>query len=203
MARAIVALLTALALGLTPAAAQARLPRIGHVAVIVLENKDAGTTFAAHSPATYLSTVLPRRGVLLRNYYGTAHHSLGNYTAMISGRGPTPAQQGDCGIFSELRAGDGCVAPARVPTLAGQLDARGLRWRGYFEDMRTACRHPALGAVDTTEVARRGDTYATKHNPFVYFHSIIDRPARCRRSVVDLKYLPEISSRRARHRPSA
>ncbi len=42
-----------------------------------------------------------------------------------------------------------------------------------------ACRHPAIGDADDTQTARAGDQYATRHNPFVYFHSIIDdRPAR-------------------------
>jgi hypothetical protein len=54
--------------------------------------------------------------------------------------------------------------------------------------MATPCRHPAIGAVDPTLIARKGDMYATRHNPFVYFHSIIDTPA-CRQNVVDLMHL--------------
>src|SRR6478609_755822 len=51
------------------------------------------------------------------------------------------------------------------------------------------CRHPALGAADDTQKARPGDQYAARHDPFVYFHSIIDSAA-CRRNVVDLRALP-------------
>ena len=58
--------------------------------------------------------------------------------------------------------------------------------------MGTPCRHPAIGATDDTIVARPGDMYATRHNPFVYFHSIIDSPT-CAQNVVDLD--------RARDRP--
>ena len=50
------------------------------------------------------------------------------------------------------------------------------------------CRHPAIGSVDPTLLARKGDQYATRHNPFVYFHSIIDSPA-CASDVVDLDQL--------------
>jgi hypothetical protein len=38
------------------------------------------------------------------------------------------------------------------------------------------CRHPDIGQVDRTQVARKGDQYATRHDPFVYFHAIIDNP---------------------------
>jgi hypothetical protein len=48
------------------------------------------------------------------------------------------------------------------------------------------CGHPAIGAVDATQKAVPGDGYATRHNPFVYFHSIIDDRARCGTDVVPL-----------------
>jgi hypothetical protein len=38
-------------------------------------------------------------------------------------------------------------------------------------------------------MARDGDQYATRHNPFVYFHSIIDDQARCDANVVPLSRL--------------
>jgi len=50
------------------------------------------------------------------------------------------------------------------------------------------CRHPALNARDDTQSARDGDQYAARHNPFVYFHSIIDSPS-CDANVVPLEQL--------------
>jgi hypothetical protein len=38
------------------------------------------------------------------------------------------------------------------------------------------CRHPPLNAPDSTQHATATDQYAARHNPFVYFHSIIDSP---------------------------
>ena len=46
------------------------------------------------------------------------------------------------------------------------------------------CGHPALGVgTDNTNTAEApsaavplGDAYATRHDPFMYFHSIIDSP---------------------------
>jgi hypothetical protein len=46
-------------------------------------------------------------------------------------------------------------------------------------DNGTACAHPALGTPDRTQQASPTDQYATRHNPFVFFHSIIDDPAGC------------------------
>ena len=179
-------------------AAQAEAVR--HVFIVNLENKGYAETFGPDSPAPYLSRTLTKRGQLLENYYGIAHHSLPNYLAQISGQGPNPKTQADCPVFSRFRqtgvadpgqaVGDGCVYPAHVETVAGQLTAAGLSWRGYLEDMGTPCRHPVVGATDETQRADEGDQYAVKHNPFVYFKAVTTSPS-CDRQDVDLEQLPE------------
>jgi len=50
----------------------------------------------------------------------------------------------------------------------------------------TDCAHPPIGGVDNAEIGTATDQYATRHNPFMYFHSIIDNPAECNASVVPL-----------------
>ena len=180
-------------------------PPIGHVFVINLENEGYSQTFGPGSPAPYLTTVLRPSGVLLTQYYGVAHNSLPNYVAEISGQGPNVETQGDCQVYTNFvgattvppgqAVGQGCVYPTTVPTLANQLDARGLTWKGYMEDMGNSptepatCRHPALNSPDDTQKARVGDQYAARHDPFVYFHSIIDSPV-CSQRVVPLSQLP-------------
>ena len=57
-----------------------------------------------------------------------------------------------------------------------------------MQDMGRSCRHPAMGATDDNLGARPSYQYATRHDPFVYFHSIIDTPA-CQKTV-DLGALP-------------
>lgn len=186
-----------------PAAGTARpgyLPPVRHVFVINLENKGYDTTWGPSSPAPYLSRTLRSQGVLLTQYHGTAHYSLPNYLAQISGQGPNPQTQGDCQVYSRFAGagtvppdqavGDGCVFPASVPTLAGQLTAAGLTWKGYMEDMGTACRHPALNSPDPTQHARPGDQYAVRHNPFVYFQSITASPT-CAANDVPLSRLTQ------------
>nr|WP_238345248.1 alkaline phosphatase family protein [Actinopolymorpha cephalotaxi] len=173
-------------------------PAVRHVFVINLENKGYEETFGPSSPAPYLSGDLRAKGQLLSQYYGTAHNSLPNYVAQISGQGPSKQTQGDCQIYSGFAAagtaepqqavGDGCVYPRSVRTVADQLEAKRLTWRGYMEDMSTPCRHPQPNEPDDTQKARPGDQYAARHNPFVYFHSVIDSPS-CAKNDVDLKEL--------------
>jgi phosphatidylinositol-3-phosphatase len=54
--------------------------------------------------------------------------------------------------------------------------------------MDTNCEHPALGQTDNHIKASKQSQYATRHNPFVYFHSIIDHPT-CAEHVVPLARL--------------
>jgi hypothetical protein len=204
--------LRAVALALVAGCAQAAAPAsppIRHVFVLVLENQSYEFTFGPQSQASYLAQELPARGALLRQYYGIGHYSLGNYVALISAQAPNAETQMDCPVFSEFKAGaagldpqgqlhgEGCVYPPSVRTLPDQLEAAGLSWRAYMEDMGrnparepATCAHVAVGARESTAAAQLGDQYAAKHNPFVYFHSIIDDRGRCDRHVVNLELLP-------------
>jgi phosphatidylinositol-3-phosphatase len=207
---ALLATLAALAslLLVAPAPAAAAPPPVKHVFTIVLENKDYEHTFGAASTAPYLAHDLTGKGVLLKQYHGTGHFSLGNYITMISGQSENPDTQGDCMFgFNDIAPGatgadgqvlgSGCVYPADVDTVADQLERAGYSWRGYMEDMgddlaRDAtrrCAHPAIGATDMTQHAAANDQYATRHNPFVYFHSVIDDFASCKQHVVNLRRL--------------
>ena len=192
---------------LATAAPAAALPGVKHVFVIVLENKGFDESFGPGSPAVYMNGTLRPRGKLLLNYYGIGHASLDNYVAMVSGQPPSPLTQGDCPLFADfvgaespaepgIWVGQGCVYPAGVRTVADQLEAKGLTWKGYMEDMGndpardngSTCAHPDVGTPDPTETAAANDQYATRHNPFVYFHSVIDRPS-CAANDVPLTHL--------------
>jgi phosphatidylinositol-3-phosphatase len=180
----------------------AQRPPIQHVFIIVLENKSFAETFGPNSPAPYLSKQLTSQGELLSNYFAIGHNSLPNYIALVSGQAPNFVTQGDCQIYQDFvpnssiqvnvngqTVGQGCVFPVEVQTIAGQLAAHQLTWRGYMEDMPGPCTHPALNTQDQTQTAKVGDQYAARHNPFVYFHSIIGAPS-CAASDVPLSQLP-------------
>jgi len=105
--------------------------------------------------------------------------------------------------------GEGCVYPSKVNTIANQLDAKYppnpktsvASWRAYEQDMGntpsrdggvadptggTDCGHPALGAPDNAEFATALDQYTSRHDPFVWFDSIIDNAVECDANVVPL-----------------
>jgi hypothetical protein len=194
--------------------------KIGHVFVIVLENEGFDVTFGPNSLAPFLSKTLPSQGVLLNQYYATGHVSLDNYIAMISGQSSTQQTSVDCTKYEDFNltgitpdgqaVGTGCVYPAAIKTLPDQLKAAGKTWRGYMEDMgknpareQATCGQPlitlngasqvALNQIDDTQGAEAfpgGDQYAARHNPFVYFHSLIDS-GECAKHVVNFDHLAQ------------
>jgi phospholipase C len=176
----------------------ARADRPGHVFVINLENQGFDAAWGADSDAPYLSETLRSKGVLLSKYYAIAHHSAPNYIAQISGQASNPMTRNDCATYVPFVPagtaplgqvkGTGCIYPASVPTVAGQLSAAGKTWKGYMEGMKTPCRHPETGAEDLNQDAAPDDEYATRHNPFVYFAAITSSPD-CQKSVVDFTEL--------------
>jgi hypothetical protein len=193
---------------LVPAAAHAAaLPPVRHVFVVVLENERAARTFGPSAPAPYLARTLTAAGAFVPRYYATGHGSLDDYIAMISGQAANLLTQADCPIFVDFllpgtidRAGQqtglGCVYPARVPTIAAQLQAAGLTWRAYAQSMGAdpsrepaVCGHPALNSRDVTQTATAQDQFAARHVPFLYFHAIIDDTTLCDTHVVNLDSL--------------
>ncbi len=181
-----------------------------HIFIIVLENQSYARTFGDDTGAPYLAKTLASQGALVPNYYGIGHSSLPNYIALISGQAPNRDTQLDCPRFSEFELsqpaldehgqalGRGCVYPLIVRSLPDQLEARGFSWRAYMEDMGNVpareaapCGHSPLGSTERSYNAAHLDKYAARHDPFVYFHSIIDDEKRCEAHVVNLGRLPE------------
>jgi len=183
---------------------------VGHVFVIVLENESYKATYETN-PNPYLGKTLRRRGTLLSQYFGIGHVSHDNYLAMMSGQAPGAASQSDCQQYVDFApspavfapegqaAGVGCVLPPNVASLPDQMEKAGLRWHGYMQSMGNdlnrepdRCGEPTssfgTGMRDGTQTAAANDQYAARHNPFVYFHSLIDSGS-CERNVVPLPHL--------------
>ncbi len=123
-----------------------RFPDPARVAVYVLENRSYGQVIG-HPDAPYLNS-LARRYALATRYYAIAHPSLPNYIALTGGS--VGEVGGNC---------SGCDTPA--PNLVGQLDAAGLSWRAYFEELGSS-RRPG----PTTSA------YNPHYNPFVYYEAV-------------------------------
>jgi hypothetical protein len=162
------AALTALS---TPASAGARTHRLHHVWVFVMENHSLGQ-IVGNRQAPFLNRMARRHRVATR-FYAVGHPSLPNYLAMISG------STHGCGS-------DHCRGGFGGPTIASQLSARGLGWRGFFGSL------PHRGYVG----GDRGG-YVRHHNPFVYFRSVTSSH-RERRHLQRMRALP----RSLRHPPA-
>ncbi len=140
--------------------------KVKHVWLIILENKSFDATFTGLNNNTYLWKTLPAQGVLLKNYYGTGHFSLDNYTSMVSGQATQQDLQADCPFYDTSSGSidlsgslhrnpnygqfvsaagtnaapgtNGCVYPSSVQTLFNQFDAAKVSWKGYAQDLGNA-----------------------------------------------------------------
>jgi phospholipase C len=133
------------------------IPAFKHIFVIVLENKEYESVLQS-AQAPYLNQLAQQYG-LATNYYGITHPSLPNYISLISG--DTQGITSNC---------TDCFVDA--PTIVDQIEAAGKSWKGYMEAMPRPCF-----------VGDDGALYRQKHNPFIYFDSIRNNPARCAKIV--------------------
>jgi hypothetical protein len=136
---------------------------VDHVAVIAMENHEYSAIIGSRS-APYING-LARHYALAREMYAVSHPSLPNYLALIGGS--------TFGISSDCT---GCEVHASG--LVDQLARAGISWKAYMEGLPRPC----------FTGANAGD-YAKKHDPFVYFASVVDVPGLCGR-VVPFDRLP-------------
>jgi hypothetical protein len=145
-------------------------PSFDHVVVFVFENKEREHVLGSRSAPTF--NRFAKQYANLTAYYAVTHPSLPNYIALVSGStGGLTTNCTDCNLD--------------VPTLADSLEQHGLTWRTYAEGL------PYSGF--TGAVFRR---YAKKHNPFLYFRSIVGDDRR-RNRIVPLAYLAADARARA------
>jgi phosphatidylinositol-3-phosphatase len=167
-------------------ASSVRRYRVKHIFVIALSTPSYQAAFGRASVARYLSGALTLRGTLLSGYRTLGGSEMPDYLAMVSGQAPNPATRAGCPTYADFPPaakpaangqvpGSGCVYPNTVVTVGDQVTAAGGQWKAYLEDMGTAtCIHPNSGALDDTALPFSGAQYDTRHNPFIYFHSLLD-----------------------------
>ncbi len=132
-------------------------PKRSHVVIVVMENAEYGEVIGS-AAAPYV-TSLARRYGLATSSYAVAHPSLPNYLALTGGS--TFGIESDC---------TSCGVSAR--NIVDQLEAAGISWKAYLEDLPHPC---FLGA--------QAGGYAKKHDPFAYYADVARVPARCARLV--------------------
>jgi hypothetical protein len=185
--------------GPTVPAGDADLPKIGHVFEIGLSTTDYKAAFK-QGAANYLHT-LTRKGTVLSGYHSLGSSELADELASVSGQLPNADTRGGCTKFAEFRTGvvanahglipgKGCVYPETALTIGDQVTASGHKWGAFVADQgKQACVHPNSNAVDDVALPFADPGYEDRHNPFVYFHSLLDL-GDCSSDDVDLSKLP-------------
>jgi len=120
-----------------------------------------------NNSATPYTTSLANANARAANYFAITHPSLPNYLELFAGS--------NHGITTNCIPSSTCHVDAT--NLADNLEAAGLTWKGYFEDMPAACHLTDSGG------------YRAHHNPFIYFDDIRTDVARCGSKVVDYRAL--------------
>jgi phosphatidylinositol-3-phosphatase len=136
--------------------------RLGHVFLIVLENR-AYEDILSNPDAAYLNQLADRYAAA-EQFRATAHPSLPNYLALLSGH--TYGIRSDCTT---------CLIDDT--SLADELELHSRTWKSYQEDLPSPC---FLGS--------ESGGYVMRHNPFLYFLAIRNNPVRCQ-NVVPLDQL--------------
>ena len=160
-------------------------PRYAHVIVIYEENKNYAQIL---DPA-----MAPNIAALAQTYgnatqfFGEVHPSEANYVALLGG--DTFGIHDDDAFFCHAGVVDpfcaGSSAPGYVDhtltarNLGQQLQAAGLTWKGYYEDL------PAPGSLAVTasdpafnDQTRKTALYASKHSGFINFAAVQHDPRR-------------------------
>jgi len=159
---------------------------VKHVFVIALTTDSYHAAFGRGSVAHYLNGTLRRHGTLLSGYRTLGDTELPDYLAMISGQAPNADTRSDCATYAEFPSsakaqsngqfnGPGCVYPNTALTVADQVTAAGKQWKAYLAGLGSStCVHADSNAPDDAPLTGAASDYATRRNPFIYFHSLLD-----------------------------
>jgi phosphatidylinositol-3-phosphatase len=169
--------------------------------MIALSTPSFDAAWGRGSAADYLNRTLKPAGAFLARYESLSSAELPDYLALISGEAPNGDTENECATYSEFPPGrspaasgqvpgPGSIYPNTITTVADQVTASGQVWKGYIAGLASAtCVHPNSGAADDTQLPGAGPQYATVHNPFIFFHSLLDLGG-CASDDVSLSQLP-------------
>jgi hypothetical protein len=189
----------------TTTTAATDLPPIKHVFEIALSTTTYAAAFGHTSAAPYLRS-LEKRGTLLSGYESLGRGELADELAGVSGQAPNADTSAGCGEYAEFPhsatakadgvvSGNGCIFPETALTVGDQVSASGHTWKAYVADMGSqTCSHPNSDAADDVALPGTQPGYDTRHNPFIYFHSLLDL-GDCASDDMDLSRLPGALSR--------
>ncbi len=157
------------------AGANPDVPRYDHIVEIMMENQSYGTIIG-NSNAPQIKALATTYG-LATNYFGVTHPSEPNYVANIGGSyfGIQDDNQYYCTAAlagtDPLCSGTTVDHTVNAPSLADQLTAAGMTWKGYFQNLPPFDpSHPTTSGPYTFKWPSSANAlYASKHNPFINF----------------------------------
>jgi hypothetical protein len=144
------------------------IPDFDHIVVIIFENMEFESVIG--SPEAPNMNRLANENTLLTEYYAITHPSLPNYIALIGG--DTYGYTENC---------KNC--PVTATNLADLIERSGRTWKTYQESMLWHC-----------SMSDPFKKYVLRHNPFLFFSSILNDKKRCAEHVVDWDDLEEDAS---------
>jgi hypothetical protein len=135
--------------------ADERVPRFGHVFVIIGENTDYQHLTATNAP--YLMTTIRPSAAWFTNHYAATHWSQANYVALTSGQF-TPCEQQDRGY----------ACRDDVDNVFHQLDGAGLSWKVWLEAGTAKCDTGSGGSCTSNDPCPLTGFYTTGNPPIDY-----------------------------------
>ncbi len=190
MSMRIAGLLAATMMGCAAAHGRAVSPLYKHIFVIVEENRTTDQIIG-NPLAPHINRLAMEYGYA-SNFYAEAHPSEPNYIAMLGGDTfgisdddafycKPGLKKWGCESSSEADYVDHTVT---APSLMDQLAAKGLSWKGYFQDIpRSGSLAYVWPSPQAPTAGKPERLYAAKHNGFLTFASVQKDPARARKIV--------------------
>ena len=131
-------------------------PSGSHIIVVIMENKEYSNIIGS-SAAPFVNS-FAKANSLATAYYANFHPSEPNYLAMIFGSNMGVKENDEGRSIKGL-------------SLADQINAAGLSWRGYFENMPRDVSKPCL--------FRSSGRYRKKHNPMALSANVNNNSVNC------------------------
>jgi phosphatidylinositol-3-phosphatase len=139
-----------------------------HVFIVMEENNDY--TSVTNSSMPYLTGLAAHYG-LATQYYANTHPSIGNYLMLTSGQ--------------IITNDDNYSSTINVDNVVRELVAAGKTWKAYAEGL------PSVGFVT---LGYDDNTYASRHNPVVYYTDVHDNATQAQNVVPFTQFATDLGS---------
>lgn len=151
-----------------------------YVVLILLENHSINQTYggSCFGNCTFFNSLADANALAESYDKGGVPGSLGDYIALTSGVGTVNCNNSP----------PACVPD--VPNVVDRTEGSHLTWKAYMEDYPSSCgSNCSVGGCFVGGSSTLG-LYESIHNPFVYYHDIVNNTSRCSRIVPASSMIP-------------